>query len=125
MNETIESIISDMSEDIQTVDDQLIMDVVGVAQALEQLRKALDKIEECLHQRQFSEASQLGYRDVSSEFVFLQRVLGALQNTQYQKEKLVQDVSLKANISYEKALPFLDKRMDSSKPNQSKTIFPS
>jgi len=43
------------------------------------------------------------------------RVLGALQDTQHKKEKLVQDVALKANISYGEALPFLDKHMESSK----------
>lgn len=118
MNEIIENIISEMQEEIKSVDDALIMDVAGVAQALAQMRKALDKLDECLDQRQFIKASQLGYSDVASEFIFLQRVLGSLQDSEHQKEKLVQDLALKMKISYEEAFPFIDKQMDSSKPKQ-------
>ena len=121
MNETIETIISNMAEEIQAIDDDLMMDVVGVSQALGQLRIALDKIDKCLDQRQFSEASNLGYSDVSSEFIFLQRVLGALQGTQGEKEALVSKIALKAKISYEEAFPFLDQQMDSSKPKAAKS----
>lgn len=115
MNEMIKNIISDMAEEIQVIDESLMLDVAGVSQALGQLRQALDKVDECLNERQFHQASQLGYSDVSSEFIFLQRVLGALQDTQYKKEGLVSQIALKANTSYEEACPFLDEQMDSSK----------
>jgi len=118
MNEMIENIVSDMSEDIKIVDDDLMVNVAGVAQALGQLRKALDKVDECLDQRQFSKASSLGYKGVSSEYIFLQRVLGGLQDSQNHKQKLVQDVALKAKVSYEEAAPFLEKHMDSLNPKK-------
>ncbi|GEM_PF-2417614 len=38
MSEVIENIVSGMSEDIKTVDEEIMADVSGVAQALGQLR---------------------------------------------------------------------------------------
>lgn len=118
MSEVIENIVSGMSEDIKTVDEEIMADVSGVAQALGQLREALDKVSKCLDQRQFSKASSLGYNEVSSEFIFLQRVLGGLQSSQGNKQKLIQDVALKAKVSYEEAFPFIDKHMDLSNPKK-------
>ena len=122
MSDAIESIIADLSEEVQAIDEALIMDVAGVAQALDQLRSALNKIDESLDQRRFSDASSLGYGVVSSEFIFLQRVLGALQSSQHLKEGLVSKIALKANRSYEAVLPFLDQHLKSSKPKTAQSI---
>ncbi|MEE9345844.1 MAG: hypothetical protein V3U88_09595, partial [Methylococcales bacterium] len=102
----INSLLDGMPEAIETVDEILIIGVCGVAQAVGQLREALDKIDECLDQRQFSKASNLGYKDVASEFIFLQRVLGGLQDCQHDKDKLIQDIALETKTSYETVLPF-------------------
>jgi len=112
----IESAIAEMSDEIKAVDNDLIMDVAGVAQALDLLRKALDKVDKCLENREFEKASSLGYSDVSSEFIFLQRTLGGLQDSYGQKQSLVSEIALKSGVGvYEEVEPFVDAVLDSSK----------
>lgn len=74
--------------------DKLIGDVVGVAQAIDQLKKALKKVEKCIGEHRYEKASEVGYRDVSSEFIFLQRCLGGLNSTALSKVKIIQDICL-------------------------------
>lgn len=112
----IEQAIAETMAEITVVDELLIMEVVGVAQALSQLRKALDKVDECLDKRDFRKASDLGYSDVASEFIFLQRTLAGLQSAEYQKERLISEIVMKANArSYEEVEPFVNAKMDSAK----------
>jgi len=53
------------------LDDGFVAQVVGVAQAIDALRRALSKISLALDARQYEKASALGYEEVASEFVFL------------------------------------------------------
>ena len=92
--------------------------LLGLPKTFGHLREALGKVNECLDQRQFSKSSSLGYNKVSSEFIFLQRVLGELQGSEGHKQKFVRDAALKAKISYEGAFPFVDKHMGLSKPKK-------
>lgn len=109
------SIEASMAE-IQVVDDGIIGETIGVAQALDHLRKALDKVDECLDKRQYEKASGLGYSDVASEFIFLQRTLGGLQHAYHQKQKLVSEIALKSGVGvYEEVEPFVDAVLVSSK----------
>lgn len=103
-------------EELKTVDDNIIGECIGVSHALGDLRRTLDKVDVCLDKRRYSEASNLGYRDVSSAFVFLQRALGGLQHAYTQKEKLVSEIALKSGVGvYEKVEPFVDNILESSK----------
>lgn len=75
----------------------------------------------CLDKRQFEKASSLGYGDISSEFIFLQRCLGGLNHTVSQKQKITQDICLELsneleNISYEEVAPLVEKKMQSLEP---------
>ena len=90
----IENIISQKKNELKNIDDTFIGNVIGVAQALRQLKDALKKIDVCLDQRKFEKASSLGYSEVSSEFIFLQRCLGGLNDTVRQKDKITQDICL-------------------------------
>jgi len=115
-HKNIENAIAEMSDELKSVDNDLIMDVAGVSQAIDHLRKALNKVEGCLDKRQFEEASSLGYSDVSSEFIFLQRTLGGLQHSYGQKQALVSEIALKSGVGvYEEVEPFVDAVLDSSK----------
>ena len=114
--ENIEKIVDELKNEIQLIDETLIHEVVGVAQALGQLKKALDKLDNCLDKREFEKASKLGYEDIASEFIFLQRTLGGLLSSYYEKDKIVQDVALKARVAYEIAEPFVTGQMESLIP---------
>ncbi len=119
----IKNTIKQFMKKIETVDNDFIGEVVGVAQAIGGLKEALEKINKCLDQRQFEKASSLGYRDVSSEFIFLQRTLGGLSHNVLQKDKIIQDICIELcndieNISYEEVAPLVEKKMTSLEPIQ-------
>ena len=118
MTQEAEQLVADMAEAIEKLDDTRMMEVVGVAQALAELRSSLDGVDELLNERRFEEASARGYRDVSSNFIFLQRTLAALQAAEFKKHELVQTVALKAKLSYEEAAPFVECKLKSSIPRE-------
>ena len=66
----IKKAIEESMEEIKTVDDNIMGETIGVAQALDHLKQALEKVSTCLDKRQYEAASNLGYSDVSSEFIF-------------------------------------------------------
>ena len=108
--------IEALREKIAAVDEEIMHDVVGVAQALGELRKALDEVDGCIAGWQFEKAANAGYGSVSSGFVFLQRTLGGLQERCMDKSRIVQDLAATLNCSYEEAVPYVDAVMDSSRP---------
>ncbi len=120
-NECIENIVVQKKNEIKDIDEDFYGDLIGVAQAIGQLKEALEKVEGCIDRREFEKASSLGYSDVSSEFIFLQRCLGGLNNTVVQKQKLIQDIGLELckelnHISYEEIEPFVEQEIESLKP---------
>ena len=50
-NTAIQQAIEESMDDIKARDDALMMEVVGVTQAIDHLRKALDQVEACLDTR--------------------------------------------------------------------------
>jgi len=117
----IKNTVEQFMKEIETVDNDFIGEVIGVAQAIGGLKEALEKINKCLDQRQFEKASNLGYSDVSSEFIFLQRTLGGLNHTVSQKDKIIQDICIELcseleNLSYEEVAPLVEKKMTSLEP---------
>ena len=106
---------------INAIDNAFYGDMTGVAQAIGQLKAALDKVDTCLNQREFEQASNLGYSDVSSEFIFLQRCLGSLNDTVMQKEKVIQDICSELtnqldNINNEEVTASVENELESIKP---------
>jgi hypothetical protein len=119
----IANLVVQKKSEIKNIDDGFFGDVLGVSQAIGQLKEALEKVDICLDNREFQQASSLGYSEVSSEFVFLQRVLGGLNDTVTQKDKLIQDICLELcsqldKISYEEVAPFVTEEMESLKPRE-------
>jgi hypothetical protein len=117
----IDSIIAQKKNEIKDIEGDFFGNVIGVAQAIDQLTEALKKVNTCLDHREFEKASSLGYKDVSSEFIFLQRCLGGLNDTVRQKEKLIQDVCLELchdldNVRNEEVAPLVEQEIESLKP---------
>lgn len=111
-----EVIIASMSGRLEEIDEELMIEVVGVVQAMDQLRKALDELQEKLDARKFSEAAALGYGSIASEFIFLQRTLGALQEASDEKDGFVSEIAGQAGQSFEEVLPVVAQRMKSLQP---------
>lgn len=117
----IETILTKNKANIKAIDDAFFGDIIGVAQALNQLKEASEKIGRCIDQREFEKASSLGYSDLSSEFIFLQRCLGGLNHTIGEKEKLIQDVCIELcneldHVSNEEISPLVEQKIESLKP---------
>ena len=106
--EKAEAAIAPRRNEIATVDDQLMHDVVGVAQAIDDMRKALNEVESCISRRQFEKAADVGYDSVSSGFVFVQRTLGGLHERCMDKMRIVQEIATTLGCAYEEALPHVD-----------------
>lgn len=118
MTHTVEQIIDSMRERIDAVEENLVMGVAGVSQAIDELRKALVEVDTCLDSRDFEQAAALGYRSVSSGFIFLQRTLGALQSSYDQKSEIVSEIAGNLGCAYEEALPHVDAVMQSAHPRK-------
>lgn len=110
--------IASLKHEIADLDDRIIGEVVGVMQAISELRKALDEVEACLDRRQLEKAADLGYGSVSSGFVFVQRTLGGLNGVCSEKAIIVQEVAAKLACSYEEALPHVEAVMQSAHPRR-------
>ena len=108
------TIIDGKSADIETIDNNILMETVGVAMAIDKLRESLDKVESHLDDREFEKASHVGYQDVAYSFVYVQRTLAGLQTAAYQKEALISNIAQEANTSYEDVAPYVDQKMQSA-----------
>jgi hypothetical protein len=111
-----ERLVAARRKDLAALDDEFFAEVVGVAQAIDGLRRALSKVSLALDARQYEKASALGYQEVASEFVFLQRTLGGLQGACVEKERLVQDLAFALRCPYEDVLPKVDALLVSARP---------
>ena len=108
------SIIEGKTAAIETLDDTIMMEVVGVAMALDKLRKSLDRVETHMDEREFEKASHVGYREVAEYFVYVQRTLAGLQTAALQKEALVCAIAQEANAAYGEVAPYVEKKMQSA-----------
>jgi len=114
--EAIQKAIENAKDKINNVDMSIVGQSIGISQAIDELRCGLDKIDECLHQREYEEASNIGYREIASSFVFLQRTLGGIQDVMGDKDKLVTEIAIKSGVGvYEEVAPFVDAALDSMK----------
>jgi hypothetical protein len=112
----VERLVGSKRKELAALDDEFFGEVVGVVQAIDALRTALNQIRAALDSRQFEKASALGYEKVAEEFVFLQRTLGGLQGACLHKEKLVSDIACALRCPYEDVLPKLDAVLQSARP---------
>ena len=109
-------LVASRRKELAALDDEFFAEVVGVAQAIDALRRALSKISMPLEAPQYEKASALGFKEVASEFVFLQRTLGGLQGACLEKERLVQDLAFALRCPYEDVLPKVDALLASTRP---------
>jgi hypothetical protein len=86
------SIIDGRIAEIEAIGDSIVMEMAGVAMALDKLRGSLDSVAECIKARAFEKASHIGYEDMAHNFVYVQRTLAGLQSVAHHKDALIRDV---------------------------------
>lgn len=110
-------VIASRRKEIDALDLRFVGEGIGVAQALDELRKALDEISTCLNRREYEKASsRLAYGPVTENFIFLQRALAGLHGACMQKQLIVQEVAAQLRCAYEEALPYVDAVMPTAHP---------
>ena len=102
--------------ELETVDQAMMGEVVGVAQAVGDLRKALDELDGQLDARRFEKAAALGYQDIASAFIFLQRTLGGLQSAELNRHAFVSSIAEELQCAHEDAEPLVAARLQCLKP---------
>jgi len=112
----IETAIQLYLDEIDKINMEFIGCTIGVAEAIRRSRSALDDIDQGLAERKYHTASQMGYGDITSNFIFLQRTLGALQTAYDNKTVFVSKIAGLTSSSYEEVEPFVDAKLSAMKP---------
>ena len=113
-DQKIISIIDNKTTAIEIIDNDIMMETVGVDMALDKLRGALDMMETHMNKREFEKASRVGYQEVAHNFVYVQRTLAGLQTAAHKKEVLISDIAREANAAYEDVAPYVEKKMQTA-----------
>ena len=112
----IADVLSARTTDLESLDNTVFCEAAGVAQAAGDLRKALDDLDRMIGDRQFEKAAALGYADIASAFIFLQRTLGGLQAADNQRHAMISDVAQEMQWPYEETEPHVADQLQSSRP---------
>lgn len=111
-----EIILSARTAELEAIDDTIFVEVAGVSQAADDLRKALDTLDGLLADRQFDKAAALGYREIASAFIFLQRTLGGLQSADWKRHDFTSSIAVALNCTFEEAEPHVLACLQCMKP---------
>jgi len=111
-----DAILTARTAELEAIDDTVMCEVAGVAQAADDLRKSLDVLNGLLDQREFEKAAALGYRDIASAFIFLQRTLGGLLSADLSRHEFTSTIAQALNCTFEEAEPYVDARWQCLKP---------
>jgi predicted RNase H-like HicB family nuclease len=111
-----DTILTTRATELEAIDDTIMCEVAGVAQAADDVRKALDALDGLLGDRQFEKAAALGYRKIASAFIFLQRTLGGLQSADFKRHDFTSSMAASLNCAFEEAEPYVVARLECMKP---------
>jgi hypothetical protein len=95
-------------QEVRTYNDKLFGDSLGVHQAVFELKKSLKELTKLMEEEKYEEASSLGYRGVTTNFVFLQRCLAGIQSLAMDLSRVIIDVAERKGLSYEEAEPLVN-----------------
>lgn len=116
-----DNILTARRAELEAIDNTIIGEVIGVSQATGDLRKALDALEGLLDERQFEKAAALGYQDIASAFIFLQRTLGGLQSADFNRHAFTSSIAEKLQCAFEDVEPHVSARLECLKPRPNLT----
>lgn len=106
------------------ISDMIIGDTIGLCQAMDLLRGSLDQLQQRLDAREYEKASSLGYRDISENFIFLQRCLGGLQSGCHDRDSMIAELASDNKTSFEEEAPGVYAEMEAMQPNPDKAAAP-
>jgi hypothetical protein len=98
---------------LREVYDGLVGDTIGVYQSIGNLTRELTKLKAHLKAGEYMEASHLGYTQISTEFIFLQRCLAGVQSGSLAKDKVTQEVAYEQQKAFEDVEPLVEAAWES------------
>jgi hypothetical protein len=110
------TILTTRAAELESIDQSIMGEVVGVAQAVGDMRKALGALDVVLNERHFEQAAALGYGEIASAFIFLQRALGGLQSADLDREAFTSSIAEQLKCSFEDAEPHVAALLQCLKP---------
>lgn len=111
-----ETILAARVAELESIDDTIMCEAAGVAQAAGDLRNALDALDGLLDEWKFEKAVALGYRDIASAFIFLQRTLGGLRSADLDRDAFTSSIVASLHCAFEDAEPHASARLQCLKP---------
>lgn len=113
----IDNTLADYADALDALSDNYIGESIGVHQAIGDIRAALDDIEIKMASRYYEQAAALGYREIASSFIFLQRALGGLQSVEGKKHSLIAEIGIKSGVPvYEEIAPHVTAAISALNP---------
>ena len=109
MQKPVDILISDMSNRIESVNENLLLSGAAVRQAISSFKDTLEQLESLIDKDDISGAAKLGYETISSDYVFLQRLLGSAQEADLEKVQIIQDLASQSTGVYEEAASHIEK----------------
>jgi len=112
MSEEIEKILLAYQTDLESYEEDRINALIGVQQAVQQLKDGLVVLRHLMETEQIETASAYGYNEISSGFVFVQRTLAGAYDVELKKQDIITSVAGKVKRSYEEVEPVVEKSLE-------------
>ncbi len=103
----IKSSISQRAKELEDAFTNVLIHSVPVLQSADLLKKAIEEIVSCLDWDQYEHAADLGYEDLSSNFIWMQRTLGSLKDAALQCSEAISQVAGDCGLAHEQVKPLV------------------
>ena len=103
----IKSSISQRAKELEDAFMNVLIHSAPVLQCADLLKKAIDEIVSCIDSDQCEQAADLGYEDLSSNYIWMQRALGSLKDAAMQCSEAISQVAGDCGLAHEQVKPLV------------------
>jgi hypothetical protein len=105
--ESVQASINKRAHELKESYMSVLIQAVPVLQCADALKKSIDEIVDSIKLDQFEQAADLGYQDLCSNFVWIQRTLGAVHDAAMQCSAAIAEVAGDTGLSHEQVKPLV------------------
>lgn len=114
----IGSAIDKRAKELDKAHLQVLIHAAPVFQCADALSKSIDAILKAIDLKQYREASDIGYGDLCSNFVWMQRTLGSLSTAAFKLSDTISRVAGDSGVPYEQVKPLVDDYFEKQEATQ-------
>lgn len=104
----IKSAIDKRAKELDKAHLQVLIHAAPVFQCADALSKSIDAVLKAIDLKQYQDASDIGYGDLCSNFVWMQRTLGSLSTAAFKLSDTISRVAGDSGVPYEQVKPLVD-----------------